>query len=67
VKTIPADELRWNLTQVAQAVVAGARVVCTHRGRPKFALVPLADFERLEGKPFTMPKPRTTKAGKARP
>lgn len=58
VKTVNMEALRWELTQVARDVVAGSRVVATYRGRPKFALVPLADLERLEGKPVAAPPKR---------
>ncbi len=54
------EELRWHLTRVAQVVVDGKRVVVTFHGKPKFALVPLADLELLEGKPVA-PKPTKRK------
>jgi prevent-host-death family protein len=60
VKAVTTHELRWELTQIAQDVVAGKRVVVTFRGKPKFALVPLADLEQLEGKPVA-PKPTKRK------
>ena len=53
VKTITSEALRWNLTRVARDAIAGKRVLVTFRGRPRFAIVPLADFERIEGKPLT--------------
>ncbi len=59
-KFVTYEELRWELTRVAQDVVAGKRVVATFRGVPKFALVPLADLEQLEGKPVA-PKPTKRK------
>jgi prevent-host-death family protein len=62
VKTTTTETLRWELTRVAQIVVAGKRVVVTHRGRPSFALVPLADLEQLEAKPVAIkPTKRRTK------
>lgn len=62
-KTVNMEALRWELTQVAKHVVAGGRVVATYRGRPKFALVPLADLERLEGKPASAkPKKRSPRS-----
>jgi len=51
VKTITSEALRWNLTRVARDAIAGTRVLVTFRGRPRFAIVPLTDLERIEGKP----------------
>lgn len=49
VDTATREELRWHLKRVAASVVEdGKRIVVTHRGAPSFALVPLADLERLE-------------------
>lgn len=59
-KFVTYEELRWELTRIAQDVVAGKRVVATFHGKPKFALVPLADLETLEGKPVA-PKPTKRK------
>lgn len=47
-ETVTREDLRWELTRVAQKVIDGQRLVCTHRGEPSFALVPLADLERLD-------------------
>jgi prevent-host-death family protein len=54
VKHVTSEDLRWELTRVAAEVVAGRRVIVTHRGKPHFALVPLADLEQLEGKPVVV-------------
>jgi len=48
VDTVTSEDLRWELTRVAAAVVAGDRVTVTHRGKAHFALVPLGDLQRLE-------------------
>lgn len=58
VKTITSEALRWNLTRVAKDATNGNRVLVTFRGKPRFAIVPLADLERIEGKPATA---KTTK------
>lgn len=46
-KTIPADRLRWRLTDIAKRVAKGRQFVVTHYGKPTFALVSLGDLERL--------------------
>lgn len=50
-KTVSSEDLRWELTRIAQQVAGGTRMVVTYHRKPSFALVPLADLEKLEGKP----------------
>lgn len=59
-KTIPADRLRWRLTDIAKRVAKGRRFVVTHYGKPTFALVSLADLERLSMLP-DVARDRSTK------
>jgi prevent-host-death family protein len=54
VKHVTSEDLRWEQTRVAAEVVAGRRLIVTFRGKPHFALVPLADLEQLEGKPVVV-------------
>lgn len=53
-KHVTSEQLRWELKRVAADVIAGKRLVVTFRGKPRFALVPLADLELLEGKPVVV-------------
>ena len=59
-KTIPADRLRWRLTDIAKRVAKGRQFVVTHYGKPTFALVSLADLERLSMLP-DVARDRSTK------
>ena len=58
------ESMRWELTQVARVVAAGTRVVAPYCGRPKFALVSLADLEQLLSK-SAAEQPRRRQAGVA--
>lgn len=59
VKTVSSEDLRWELTRIAQQVAAGARIVVTYHGKAHFALVPLADLDKLEqDKPSKPAKPK---------
>ncbi|MCC7399496.1 MAG: type II toxin-antitoxin system prevent-host-death family antitoxin [Planctomycetes bacterium] len=55
-KTVTSEVLRWELTRIAQQVTAGARIIVTHRGNPHFALVSLADLDRLQQAKPAKPK-----------
>ena len=59
-KTIPADRLRWRLTDIAKRVAKGRQFVVTHYGKPTFALVSLGDLERLSMLP-DVARDRSTK------
>ena len=58
-KSVTAEELRWQLTRVAQRIVDGERLVVTHYGKPRFALVSLEDLAQLEGKPAPAKRPKS--------
>jgi hypothetical protein len=54
VKTVTYEDLRWQMTRIAGEVISGKRYVATFHGKPKFALVPVADLEQIEGKPLAV-------------
>jgi prevent-host-death family protein len=62
VKTITSEDLRWNLTRVGKEAEDGVRWIVTFRGKPRFAIVPLADLkEELPAKPEKRPKAQPRK------
>lgn len=47
-KSITTEALRHDLTAVRKSVEKGARWLVTFHDKPRFAVVPLADLERLQ-------------------
>lgn len=47
-KSITTETLRHDLTVVRKSVERGARWLVTFHDKPRFAIVPLADLERLQ-------------------
>ncbi|MCA8949117.1 MAG: type II toxin-antitoxin system Phd/YefM family antitoxin [Planctomycetes bacterium] len=47
-KSITTEALRHDLTTVRKSVETGARWLVTFHDKPRFAIVPLADLERLQ-------------------
>ncbi|MCC7399601.1 MAG: type II toxin-antitoxin system Phd/YefM family antitoxin [Planctomycetes bacterium] len=47
-KTITTEALRHELTEVRKSVEKGNRWLVTFHDKPRFAIVPVADLEKIE-------------------
>jgi antitoxin (DNA-binding transcriptional repressor) of toxin-antitoxin stability system len=58
VKEITSEDLRWNLTRVGAEAAKGVRWQVTFHGKPRFAIVPIEDLERIKAKSPKKPAKR---------
>ena len=56
VKSITTEALRHDLTTVRKSVEQGNRWLVTFHDKPRFAIVPLADLERIQQAEAKRPK-----------